>query len=108
MKRKIVGKIFKMNSTLETTNIGMLETQIKRIPVGKTKSEYIQYLLNQLEDHFSDFGNSCESYEVKTLTEENFNEVWEVQDTYRDTPEIKEKYKNLAKEGQLIYIEIDY
>jgi hypothetical protein len=88
--------------------MGMLETQIKRIPEGKTKSEYIQKLLNQLEDHFSDYENSCESYEVKTLTEENFDEVWKVQDTYKDTPEIKEKYKNLAKEGQLVYIEIDY
>lgn len=86
----------------------MLETQIKRIPEGKTKSEYIQSLLNQLQNHFSDYDNSCESYHVKTLTESNFNEVWEVQDTYKDTPEIKQKYFNLAKEGKLIYIEIDY
>ena len=86
----------------------MLETQIKRIPEGKTKSQYMQSLLSQLEDHFSDYENSCESYEVKPLTESNFDEVWEVQDTYIDTPEIKAKYKNLAKEGHLIYIEIDY
>ncbi len=86
----------------------MLETQIKRIPEGKTKSEYIQKLLRDLEVYFSDSYVSCESYEVKTLTESNFDEVWEVQDTYKDTPEIKSKYKNLAKEGQLIYIEIDY
>jgi len=89
-------------------NMGMLETQIKRIPEGKTKSEYIQNLLSQLEDHFSDYENSCDGYEVRTLTEENFNEVWEVQDTYKNTPEIKEKYKGLAKEGKLIYVEIDY
>jgi hypothetical protein len=88
--------------------MGMLETQIKRIPEGKTKSEYIQKLLRDLEVYFSDSYVSCESYEVKTLTESNFDEVWEVQDTYKDTPEIKAKYKNLAKEGQLIYIEIDY
>lgn len=88
--------------------MGMLETQIKRIPEGKTKSEYIKNIIEQLEDHFADYDNSCESYEVKTLTEENFDEVWEVQDTYNDTPEIKEKYRGLAKEGKLIYIEIDY
>lgn len=86
----------------------MLETQIKRIPEGKTKTEYIQILLNQLEDHFADYDSSCESYEVKTLTGENFDEVWEVQDTYKNTPEIKEKYRGLAKEGKLVYIEIDY
>jgi len=78
--------------------MGMLETQIKRIPEGKTKSEYIQKLLRDLEVYFSDSYVSCESYEVKTLTESNFDEVWEVQDTYKDTPEIKAKYKNLAKE----------
>ncbi len=86
----------------------MLETQIKRIPEGRKKTECIQSLLNQLEDHFSDHDNSCESYHVRSLTEENFNEVWEVQDTYKDTPEIKEKYRGLAKEGKLIYVEIDY
>jgi hypothetical protein len=88
--------------------MGMLETQIKRIPEGKTSAEAIKQTLNQLEEHFSDYDNSCESYEVKTLTESNFEEVWEVQDTYKDTPEIKAKYKNLAKDGQLIYVEIDY
>ena len=88
--------------------MGMLETQIKRIPEGKTKTEYIQNLLNQLQDYFRDEENSCESYEIKTLTESNFDEVWEVQDTYRDTPEIKSKYKNLAKENKLVYVEIDY
>ena len=86
----------------------MLETEIKRIPEGKTKTEYIQNLLNQLQDYFRDEENSCESYEIKTLTESNFDEVWKVQDTYKDTPEIKEKYRNLAKENKLIYIEIDY
>jgi len=86
----------------------MLETQIKRIPEGKTKTEYIQSLLNQLQDYFSDYDNSCESYHVKTLTESNFEEVWEVQDTYKNTPEIKEKYRGLASQGKLIYVEIDY
>jgi hypothetical protein len=88
--------------------MGMLETQIKKVPDGKTKSEYIKRLVEQLEDHFSDYENSCESYHVRPLTEENFNEVWEVQDTYKNTPEIKQKYFGLAKEGKLVYIEIDY
>lgn len=88
--------------------MGMLETQIKRIPEGKTSTEAIKQTLNKLEDYFSDYDNSCESYEVKTLTESNFEEVWEVQDTYKDTPEIKQKYLGLAKAGQLIYIQIDY
>lgn len=86
----------------------MLETQIKKVSEGKTRSEYIKEVVIHLEDYFSDYDNSCESYHVRPLTEEVFEEVWEVQDTYRNTPQIKEKYFGLAKEGKLIYIEIDY
>ncbi len=86
----------------------MLETQIKRIPDGMSSNEMIRKLNIQLEDHFSDYDNSCEEYNVGLLKEHNFENIWEVQDTYKNTPEIKEKYRNLAKEGKLIYIEIDY
>lgn len=88
--------------------MGMLETQIKRIPDGMSSNEMIRKMNIQLEDHFSDYDNSCEEYNVGLLKEHNFDEIWEVQDTYKNTPEIKEKYKNLAKEGKLIYIQIDY
>ena len=88
--------------------MGMLETQIKRIPDGMTSNEMIRKVNIQLEDHFSDYDNSCEEYNVGLLKEHNFENIWEVQDTYKNTPEIKEKYKNLAKEGKLIYIQIDY
>lgn len=86
----------------------MLETQIKRIPDGMTSNEMIRKMNIQLEDHFSDYDNSCEEYNVGLLKEHNFDEIWEVQDTYKNTPEIKEKYRGLAKEGKLIYIQIDY
>lgn len=88
--------------------MGMLETQIKRIPDGMSSNEMIRKMNIQLEDHFSDYDNSCDEYNVSLLKESNFDEIWEVQDTYKNTPEIKEKYRGLAKEGKLIYIQIDY
>ena len=88
--------------------MGMLETRIKRVPDGKNKQEYRDNLQWELEDYFSQRDNSCDSCEVEYLNEQNFEEVWEVQETYKNTPEIKQKYFNLAKEGKLVYIEIDW
>jgi hypothetical protein len=88
--------------------MGMLETQIRRVPEGKTREELIRQTLDKLADYFSDYENSCESYSVRPLTEQNFNEVWEVQETFKNTEEIRQKYMNLAREGKLVYVEIDY
>ena len=86
----------------------MLETRIKRVPEGKNKQEYRDNLQSELDDYFSQRDNSCDSCEVEYLNEQNFDKVWKDQETYKNTPEIKEKYRGLAKEGKLVYIEIDY
>ena len=86
----------------------MLETRIKRVPDGKDRNETARQLRAELDDYFSDHDNSCDDFKVGPLTGENFDEVWEVQETYKNTPEIKEKYRGLAKEGKLIYAEIDW
>jgi hypothetical protein len=88
--------------------MGMLETRIKRVPDGKDKSDIMRQLRSELEYYFEDSGNSCDGYKVAALQPEDFDEVWEVQETYKNTPEIKEKYRGLAKEGKLIHIEIDW
>ena len=86
----------------------MLETRIKRVPDGKDRNETARQLRMELDDYFSDHDNSCDDFKIGALTEKNFDEVWEVQETYKNTPEIKEKYRGLAKEGKLIYAEIDW
>ena len=88
--------------------MGMLETRIKRVPEGKDRNETARQLRLELDDYFSDHDNSCDDFKVGPLTGENFDEVWEVQETYKNTPEIKEKYRGLAKEGKLVYAEIDW
>jgi len=88
--------------------MGMLETRIERVPDGKDRNETARQLRAKLDDYFSDYDNSCDDFKIAPLTEQNFDEVWEVQETYKNTPEIKEKYFNLAKEGKLVYVEIDW
>ena len=88
--------------------MGMLETRIKRVPEDKDRNQTARQLRLELEDYFSDHDNSCDDFKIDALTEENFDEVWEVQETYKNTPEIKEKYRGLAKEGKLVYAEIDW
>ena len=88
--------------------MGMLETRIKRVPEGKDRNETARQLRMELDDYFSDHDNSCDDFKIGALTEKNFDEVWEVQETYKNTPEIKEKYRGLAKEGKLVYAEIDW
>jgi hypothetical protein len=88
--------------------MGMLETRIKRVPEGKDRNETARQLRLELENYFSDHDNSCEDFKIGPLTGENFDEVWAVQETYKNTPEIKEKYRGLAKEGKLVYAEIDW
>jgi hypothetical protein len=88
--------------------MGMLETRIKKVPEGKDRNETARQLRLELEDYFSDYDNSCDDFKIGPLTGENFDEVWEVQETYKNTPEIKEKYRGFAKEGKLVYAEIDW
>jgi hypothetical protein len=88
--------------------MGMLQVMIRRIPEEKTSSEFIRKINSELESYFDEQDNSCESYNVGLLKEFNFDYIWDIQETYKNTPEIKEKYRNLAKEGKLVYVEIDY
>jgi len=88
--------------------MGMLETKLVKVPEGKTLNETARKLREELEDYFSDYDNSCDDFKIGPLTGENFDEVWQVQETYKNTPEIKEKYRAFAKEGKLVYAEIDW
>jgi hypothetical protein len=88
--------------------MGMLHTILKRVPDEKDSNEYIRKIHFELEEHFSQHDNSCESYHVGLVREHNFDQIWNDQETYKNTTEIKDKYKNIAKQGKLVYVEIDY
>lgn len=86
----------------------MLQVTIKKVSDHIDANDMVKRMVLSLEEYFNEYDNSCESYNVGVLREHNFEEIWEVQETYKKTPEIKEKYRNLAKEGKLVFIEIDY
>ena len=88
--------------------MGMLETRIKRVPDGKDRKQFRDNLQSELDEYFSQHDNSCDSCEVEYLNEQNFERIWQDQESYKNTAEIKEKYFNLAKEGKLVYVEIDW
>jgi hypothetical protein len=88
--------------------MGMLQVTIKKVSDHIDANDMVKRMVLSLEEYFNEYDNSCESYNVGVLREHNFEEIWEVQETYKKTPEIKEKYRNLAKEGKLVFIEIDY
>lgn len=88
--------------------MGMLQTILRKVPDGKTSNDVIKSINIDLQNHFSEHDNSCDEYKVGLVNANNFDEIWQVQETYKDTPEIKEKYRAIAKDGRLVYAEIDY
>lgn len=81
---------------------------LRKVPDGKTSSDIIKSINIDLQNYFSESDNSCDEYRVGLVNASNFDEIWEVQETYKNTPEIKEKYRGMANDGKLVYAEIDY
>ena len=88
--------------------MGMLECSLHKIPDNMTKDKAMQAVKSWVSDKEDDSDMRPENVDISILTEEKFEEAWELQETYHKTPEIKEKYRALAKEGKLIYVEIDW
>ena len=84
--------------------MGMLQTILRKVPGGTTRSAYMQ----TLHTHVSDIQEEYENYEIFAVKPEQFEEIWSIQETFKDTPEIKEKYRGVAGEGNLIAVEIDW
>jgi len=88
--------------------MGMLECSLHRIPEDMSVDKAIRATRSWVDDKADDSDMRPESANISILNEADFEEAWELQETYRKTPEIKEKYRLLAKEGRLIYVEIDW
>ena len=83
----------------------MLEQHMKKLPDGKQMHEYIKELYSKLNEYTEE---GCEGYEVYVVDQNNFQEYWEQQENLKQTDEVREKYYNLAKEGKVVFIEIDW
>jgi hypothetical protein len=84
--------------------MGMLQTILRKVPNGVTPSAYMK----TLHTHTSNIQEEYENYEIFAVKPERFDEIWSIQETFKDTPEIKEKYMGEASEGNLIAVEIDW
>lgn len=86
--------------------MSMIECHIKKVPDGKTLQEYLKEVRDNM--HYGDYAEGAENWIVDPLTEQNFEEYWELQENLKQTDEIKQKYFNLAKQGKAILVEIEW
>lgn len=87
----------------------MIEAHMRVVPEGQSAAKKMESIRNALDEKFSEYDESCEGYVVRLVTPETFNEDWQTQETYKnDVPAITEKYRGLAADGRLVYVEIDY
>jgi hypothetical protein len=84
--------------------MGMLQTILRKVPNAVTHAAYMK----TLHTHTSNIQEEYENYEIFAVKPERFDEIWSIQETFKDTPEIKEKYRGVASEGNLIAVEIDW
>lgn len=86
--------------------MGMIQTFMKRVPEGKTAAQYAGEVHERAQQQiYEERGDGCEC-EILTLAK--FEEIWEDQENLKKTDEIKEKYRKLTEEGQVIYLEMDW
>jgi hypothetical protein len=85
--------------------MGMLEQHMKKLPDGKQMHEYLKEMHSRLREYTED---GCEGYEIYVVDENNFEEYWEQQENLKKTDEVRQKYLDLAKQGKVIFVEIDW
>jgi len=82
----------------------MLETWMKRVPEGKDSPTF----LKEVHDYMHEYAEGADGYEVKWVNEENFDECWKEQENLKTSDQIREKYRDLSKQGKVVFIQIDW
>ena len=92
--------------------MGMLQIQMKKTPAGMSPLEYSSFVHQNVANLCSrgdeDTGTRPEGANVWLLKPEQFEEYWTQQENLKQTPEVKEKYKKLTEQGQVVAVEIDW
>lgn len=83
--------------------MGMIVTKIATVPEGKTLTQYLGEVSARAtaeadEEHY-------EGVITEAVTLDNFEEVWEGQENIKK--DAKDKYRERARAGRLIYVEFD-
>lgn len=82
----------------------MLETWMKRVPDGKQPEEF----LKDVHNYMHDYAEGADGYEVKWVHNDNFEECWEEQENLKRNTDVYNKYKLLAQNGKVVFVQIDW
>lgn len=89
--------------------MGMIETRIKKTPAGMVPAQYLAFVqnnVNRLCSQGDEDGDRPEGGKAWIVTPEQFEEVWNDQENIKK--ELKDKYRLLVEQGQVVAIEIDW
>lgn len=89
--------------------MGMIQTLMKKVPDDKSADVFAGEVAARAKAQMDeDAGNSHDGCDCRVLKLENFDEAWNDQENLKDTPEIREKYRQLTQEGRVILLEMDW
>ena len=77
---------------------------MKKVPDGKQPHEF----LKEVNSYMDDYAEGADGYEVKWVDDNNFEECWEEQENLKRNTDIYNKYKILAKNGKVVFVQIDW
>ena len=77
---------------------------MKKVPDGKQPHEF----LKEVNSYMDDYAEGADGYEVKWVDDNNFEECWEEQENLKRNTEVYNRYKILAKNGKVVFVQIDW
>ena len=77
---------------------------MKKVPDGKQPHEF----LKEVNSYMDDYAEGADGYEVKWVNDSNFEECWEEQENLKRNTEVYNRYKILAKNGKVVFVQIDW
>ena len=85
--------------------MGMIITHLKRLPENKDRSEWLKNLHNNAQRYVDDEGG--DGFQINPLTEEKFEEVWAEQENISRSDQLKQRYLEETRKGNVVVIELD-
>jgi hypothetical protein len=84
--------------------MGMLETWMKKVPEDKQPHDFYK----EVHSYMGDYAEGADGYEIKWVTLDNFEECWEEQENLKRNSDVYNRYKLLAQNGKVVFVQIDW
>jgi hypothetical protein len=88
--------------------MGMIQTFLYKVPEDKTIEIFQDFVKSKMEENLKNNGEVYESVRSFAVPVVDFDQLWYDQENLKNTPETKEKYRDLANTNRLIAVEIDW